>query len=122
MNRVPTHFLLAAVLLGSILWIGGALARDSRVQTPIINPTSWTDTLDDDTGLSWLEDTLQLDGQVSLSPMQSLSDEVSLIQSMAEGSAGTLYLGTTEARLWSYDPVSGTTTDLGLPVPGECDT
>jgi hypothetical protein len=120
----PLHIRIsvAGVLLALVFWGGGALARDDGRKAPIIDPTSWSDTLDDPSGLTWLENTLQLDGQVNLSPMESLSDEVGLIQSLGEGSDGVFYLGTDEARLWTYDPLSGSTTDLGTPVPGECDT
>ncbi len=121
MYKPQMRVLLAGMLLALAFCTGGALARDSRREAPIIGPTSWTDTLDDASGLTWLENTLQLDGQLTLSPMESLSDEVGLIQSLAEGSDGIFYLGTDEARLWSYDPISGATTDLGPPVPGECD-
>ncbi len=122
MEKLHTRILIAGALLAMAFWTGGALARDDGREAPIIEPTSWSDSLDDDTGLSWLENTLQLDGQVNLSPMESLSDEVGWIQSMAKGSDDAFYLGTDEARLWTYDPASGTTTDLGTPVPGECNT
>jgi hypothetical protein len=86
----------------------------------IIGETSWTDPLDDTSGLSFLEKTQQSSGQVTLSQAQPLSAGVSGIRSLVEGPDGLFYMGTDESRLWSYDPATGITSDLGAPVPDEC--
>jgi len=88
---------------------------------PIIGPTSWYDALDDASGLSWLERTQLLTDRVRLSLVEVLGGDVDSVRAMTEGPGGVLYLGTDESRLWSYDPATDTTTDLGMPVPDECD-
>ncbi len=103
-----------------VLLAGSAGAQWLAPSEPVVGPTSWTDPLDDPTGLSWLEGTQQMNGQVNLNPMVPLSAPVSGIQSLAEGPDGVFYMGTDEARLWSYDLATGITTDLGAPVPDEC--
>ena len=95
-------------------------AGSSAPRVPIAGPTSWSDTLDDAAGLTWLERTQLQPGSVSLSRTESVGEDVRSIVSLAEGPDGVLYMGTTEARLWSYDPATGVTLDLGTPVPAEC--
>lgn len=88
---------------------------------PIIGPTSWADSFDDGLGLSWLENTQQIDSQVSLNPSELLCDGLRyMVQSLSEGPDGVFYMGTSEARLWSCDPATGHAKDLGPPVPDEC--
>lgn len=122
MLRYSRPWLPCFVLLFALsLWAGSAGARRPAPYEPIVGPTSWTDLLDDSSGLSWLEGTQQVDGQVNLNPMQPLSAAVSSIVSLTEGPNGVFYMGTAGARLWSYDLLTGLTSDLGAPVPEECD-
>jgi hypothetical protein len=101
--------------------IRDAEGRAAPALAPIYGDTSWSDPLDDASGLSLLVNAQQSAGQVSLNRSQPLSGDVSGIQSLVEGPDGVFYMGTDESRLWSYDPATGVTTDLGLPVPDECD-
>jgi hypothetical protein len=87
---------------------------------PVIGPTSWYDPLNDASGLSWLEQTQLLTDRVHLSLAEVLGENVGSITALSEGPGGVLYMGTTESRLWSYDPATNTTVDLGMPVPDEC--
>ena len=91
-----------------------------RSLEPIIGPTSWYDALNDASGLSWLEETQLLTDRVRLSLVEVMGDDVHSVRAMTEGPGGVLYLATDESRLWSYDPATDTTLDLGMPVPDEC--
>ena len=101
---------------------GGAQpTRAGAPNLPVIGPTSWSDALDDAAGLSWLDRTQLQTGSLSLSRTEAVGEDVHSIVSLAEGPGGVLYMGTSQARLWSYDPATGITLDLGTPVPDECD-
>ena len=100
---------------------GAQPTRAGAPSLPVIGPTSWSDTLDDAAGLSWLDRTQLLTGSVRLGRTEAVGEDVHSIVSLAEGPGGVLYMGTTDARLWSYDPATGITLDLGTPVPEECD-
>lgn len=91
-----------------------------RGQEPVIGPTSWYDALNDAAGLSWLERTHLLTDRVSLGRVEVLGDNVASVRAMTEGPGGVLYIGTDQSRLWSYDPATDETVDLGMPVPDEC--
>jgi len=114
------------MILALLTAVAGAQAPDpvqtQESRTPIIGPTSWSDSLDDRQGLSWLDGTRHLPGQVTLSQLEPLGEDVGAIWSIAEGPNGIFYLGIDNARLWSYDSTTGEMMDLGAPVPGECDT
>ena len=92
----------------------------SPILEPIIGPTSWYDALNDAMGLSWLDRTQLLTDRLRLGLTEELGENVSSIRALTEGPGGVLYMGTDESRLWSYDPITDTTVDLGMPVPDEC--
>lgn len=91
-----------------------------RSDEPIIGPTSWYDALGDAAGLSWLERTALLTDRVRLGVVEVLGDDVDSVRALTEGPGGVLYIGTDQSRLWSYDPATDETVDLGMPVPDEC--
>jgi hypothetical protein len=121
MKRTKGWMQWAAALLALAVLAGAAGAGRQGPAAPVIGPASWADSLDDASGLSWLENSQWGSGQVTLSAMQPLSGDVGSIRTLAEGPDGAFYMGTAGARLWRYDPASGATTDLGTPVPAECD-
>jgi len=99
---------------------GPGLSEGATILEPIIGPTSWYDALNDAMGLSWLDRTQLLTDRVRLGLTEELGENVSSIRALTEGPGGVLYMGTDESRLWSYDPITDTTVDLGMPVPDEC--
>lgn len=114
--------LTALVLLVTFAAFAPLASAAPEPNEPIIGPGSWSDPLNDTAGLSWLDATVLKDGQVDLSQMELLGQDIQSIWALTEGPDDTYYLGTDDARLWSYDLLSGLTTDLGQPVPDECDT
>jgi hypothetical protein len=100
---------------------GAQPTRSGAPDVPVIGPTSWSDALDDAAGLSSLDRTQLLTGSVRLSRTEAVGEDIRSIVSLAEGPGSVLCMGTTDARLWSYDPATGITLDLGTPVPDECD-
>ena len=96
------------------------LPEGVTILEPVIGPTSWYDALNDAAGLSWLDGTQLLTDRVRLGLTEEMGESVSSIRALAEGPDGVLYVGTDESRLWSYDPITDTTVDLGMPVPEEC--
>ncbi len=100
---------------------GGPESPDrSSILEPVIGPTSWYDALNDAAGLSWLDGTQLLTDRVRLGLTEEMGESVSSIRALTEGPDGVLYMGTAESRLWSYNPITDTTVDLGMPVPEEC--
>lgn len=104
--------------------VGAAPAQDSGSEPagPIVGPGSWSDTLDDTEGLTWLQDTYHIQDRVMLGETETMADDVGEIWAVAEGSDGKFYMGADNAHLWSYDPATNQTMDLGAPVPDECET
>lgn len=99
---------------------GLGLPEGATILEPVIGPTSWYDALNDAAGLSWLDRTQLLTDRVRLGLTEEMGESVSSIRALTEGPDGVLYMGTAESRLWSYDPITDTTVDLGTPVPEEC--
>lgn len=142
-SRVRPLFLVAILLLVLTTW---AVAQDpagpppearqprgilapsepraprGTIHGPVNTDTSWMDTFEDEVGLTSMLDTALLDGDVRLSRIQALghAPEGGAILAMTEASSGKIYLGTSGAYLNVYDPVAGTLTSLGAPVPDEC--
>jgi len=82
------------------LLVGVAQARQPvRSEAPVIDPPSWTDTFDDPQGLAWLESAVLNNGQVTLTQMDLLGQDVASIWANTEGPNGSLYLGSDDARL-----------------------
>jgi hypothetical protein len=113
---------LAALSILLSLLVGPGLSASARPEGPIITPTSWSDSFDDSQGLSWLDRARRDDGKVTLSRAQALGQDMLEAISLAEGSDALFYLGGDNAHLWSYDPTTNQSLDLGAPVPAECDT
>lgn len=92
------------------------------MRVPAVLSTSWSDSFEDDTGLTWMENAVTLDGDVSLSQIAALGvvEEGGDVLAITEAASGKIYLGTEGAYLNVYDPVAGTITSLGAPVPEEC--
>ena len=84
--------------------------------------TSWSDSFQDDSGLTWMENATVLGDDVRLSQITALGavEEGGDILAMTETANGKIYLGTDGAYLNVYDAGSGTMTSLGAPVPEEC--
>ena len=89
---------------------------------PTTTSTRWSDSFEDDIGLTWMERAVAIDGEVVLSQTTALGYAVEggSVLAMAVGSNGKIYLGTSGAYLNVYDPSTGSMTSLGAPVPDEC--
>ncbi len=113
------------LLVGVLLLVSvGAGVRALGPDEPVLAPYRWSDTLTDETGLSWLENSLQRNGEVTLSNRSGLGDAVQggEILALTIGPDGRVYMGTDGAYLNVYDPVTGIIEGLGAPVPSECFT
>ncbi len=93
-----------------------------RIRVPAVLSTSWSDSFEDDAGLTWMENAVVIDDDVRLSQIAALGvvEEGGDILAITEAASGKIYLGTAGAYLNVYDPVAGTITSLGAPVPEEC--
>jgi hypothetical protein len=128
MRHSPTTIARWAAILTVLALLAGSAGAAAPTEPgeppagPIIEPGSWSDTLDDTQGLSWLEHTYQANGRIALSELEVLSDDVVEVWALTEGSDDKFYMGAGTAHLWSYDPATGETAHLGAPVPAECET
>jgi hypothetical protein len=83
-------------------------------------PGEWHDPMDDTFGMSAVNGTTTLGGEIVLTQLVKRADIWSAVSAMVEGGDGKVYLGTSGARLKVYDPATGSVEDKGAPVPGEC--
>lgn len=82
-------------------------------------PGEWHDPLDDTFGMSAIDGTTTLDGQIVLTQLVRCADIWYRVWAMAEGDDDKLYLGTSAQSLKAYDPTTGSVEDKGIPVPDE---
>jgi hypothetical protein len=82
-------------------------------------PGEWHDPMDDTFGMSGIDNTTTMGGEIVLSQLIRHADIWYRVWAMVEGDDGKIYLGTTEGRLKVYDPSTGTMEDRGKPVPDE---
>ena len=82
---------------------------------------NWSDSFDGDCGFSGMDQTVAVNGEVTLTQIVPLPKPAagSNVLAMAEGLDGRIYLGTSGAYLNVYHPVTGSMTSLGVPVPDE---
>jgi hypothetical protein len=83
-------------------------------------PGEWHDPMDDTFGMSAVNGTTTLGGEIVLTQLVKRADIWSAVSAMVEGGDGKVYLGTSGARLKVYDLATGSVEDKGAPVPGEC--
>lgn len=82
--------------------------------------SSWSDTFLDESGLTVMEQTVLINGDVVLSQIKPVSSTgMGGILALTLGADGKVYMGGDGSSLYVYDPTTGTTTNLGAPVPGE---
>ncbi|MBN1956369.1 MAG: hypothetical protein JW900_15165 [Anaerolineae bacterium] len=121
MIRKFLYTLVGAAVVAAMVSAVGAQGLGTN-GGPSLTPNSWSDTFADDLGLSWMDRSGVMDGQVVLSQLRGLGESVEGgdVLALTVGPDGKVYLGTDGAYLNVYDPATGVVSSLGAPVPGEC--